>query len=534
MLDFTTDLEVDRIATARAISAAVVNVSGRQRMLSQRTALFSLRLVCTQDKVERERLRSVLRDAIDLMEKSHKGLIEGDPDLKLPGKPSSVVKAMYFEPPLNLDRQVRKFILEVRALLQAEQSQLTQDNPHLRYILNVTSDELLDALDAVVSQYQKESEAEQLALDINQIELYQHSCAATAAAQAQAQELEKALRDLQHERTKLIHTERISSLGQLVASLAHEINNPVNFIYGNLTYTSNYVKDLLTLLHLYQEEYPNSSCVIQAKIADIDLNFLIEDLPQVISSMKVGADRIRQIVASLRTFSRMDEKEMKLVELHEGLDSTLLILQSRLKGKSDRPQIEVTKEYGDLPLVQCHAGQINQVFMNLLSNAIDALEESGKWREGQRGRYTHYTLPQIRIRTEVLHPDYVTVRIADNGPGVTEEVKAQLFDPFFTTKPVGKGTGLGLSISHQIVVEKHRGSLRCVSEPGQGTEFCIEIPITHKQRSANFGNKSFVPLASPAAPKLQGAAEDSANKESTASSNQAKTWNPPGKSGICG
>lgn len=534
MLYFTTDLEVDRIATARAISAAVVNVSGRQRMLSQRTALFSLRLVCTQDRVERERLRSVLRDAIDLMEKSHKGLIEGDPDLKLLGKPSSVVKAMYFEPPLNLDLQVRKFIVEVRALVEAEHSQLTEDNIHLRYILNATSGELLDALDAVVSQYQKESEAEQLALDINQIELYQHSCAATAAAQTQAQELEKALRDLQHERTKLIHTERISSLGQLVASLAHEINNPVNFIYGNLTYTSNYVKDLLTLLHLYQEEYPNSSSVIQAKIADIDLNFLIEDLPQVISSMKVGADRIRQIVASLRTFSRMDEKEMKLVELHEGLDSTLLILQSRLKGKSDRPQIEVTKEYGDLPLVQCHPGQINQVFMNLLSNAIDALEESGKWGEAQRGKYTHYALPQIRIRTEVLHPDYVTVRIADNGPGVTEEVKAQLFDPFFTTKPVGKGTGLGLSISHQIVVEKHRGSLQCVSEPGQGTEFCIEIPITHKQRSAHFGNKSCVSVPSPAAPTLQGAAEDRANKESTASSNQAKTRNPPGIRGICG
>jgi len=479
VLAFTSELNVTQIAIAREISAAVVNVSGRQRMLSQRTALFSLRLVCSQDKVERSELRSQSLVAIDLMEKSHNGLIDGDPEMKLPGNPSTVVKAMYFEPPLHLDGQFRKFIAQVRALAQVEASDLTQDHPHLLYILDAANGGLLDALDAIVSQYQKESEAEQLELDIYQIQLYKQSCAATAAAQAQAQELEKALYDLQEERTKLIHTERISSLGQLVAGVAHEINNPINFIYGNLTYANNYVEDLLKLIHLYKKEYPNPSSSIEEKITDIDLDFLIQDLPKVLSSMKIGADRIRQIVMSLRTFSRMDEKEMKPVDIHEGVDSTLLILHSRLKGKGDRPQIKIIKEYGDLPLVQCHVGQLNQVLMNLVSNAIDALEmETGDF--SIPNSKSQIPNPQILIRTEALHPDYINVQIADNGPGMTEEVKARLFDAFFTTKPVGKGTGLGLSISHQIVVEKHGGSLRCVSEPGQGTEFWIEIPIRQK------------------------------------------------------
>ncbi|MCL1469468.1 ATP-binding protein [Argonema antarcticum] len=479
VLAFTSELNVSQIAIAREISAAVVNVSGRQRMLSQRTALFSLRLVCSQDKVEREKLRSQLTIAIDLMENSHNGLIDGDLEMKLPGNPSKVVKAMYFEPPLHLDGQIRKFIAQVRALAEVEDGDLNQHNPHLLYILDFADGGLLDALDAIVSQYQKESEAEQLELDLNQIQLYKQSCAATAAAQAQAQQLEKALHDLQQERIKLIHTERISSLGQLVAGVAHEINNPINFIYGNLTYANNYVEDLIKLLHLYQKEYPNPNPSIEKKIIDIDLDFLIQDLPKVLSSMKIGADRIRQIVLSLRTFSRMDEKEMKPVDIHEGIESTLLILHSRLKSKDDRPEIKIIKEYGNLPLVQCHVGQLNQVLMNLLSNAIDALE-MGTGDCSIPNPKSQIPNPQILIRTEALHPDYINVRIADNGPGITEEVKARLFDPFFTTKPVGKGTGLGLSISHQIVVEKHGGSLLCVSEPGQGTEFWIEIPIRQK------------------------------------------------------
>lgn len=472
VLAFTPNFDLTQINAARQINAAVVNISGRQRMLSQRTALYSLHLACSDDRAERESLRSELLAAIDLMEKSHEGLINGDAEMKLPGQLSPTIAAMYFEAPLHLDRQVRNYILQLRNLAGVEDKFLTQDNPYLRYILTANN-ELLDGLNAVVNQYQQESETEQLELDIYLAKLYEQSCVATATAQAQTQQLEKALQQLQQERAKLIHTERISSLGQLVASLAHEINNPVNFVGGNLTYAGNYVNELIYLLKLYQEEYSQPTDKIKKQIEEIDLDFLIEDLPQVISSMKIGVDRIAQIVQSLRVFSRADEREMKPTNIHEGIDSTLLILQSRLKAKAERPAIEIIKEYGNLPLVVGHACQLNQVFMNLLTNAIDALEElpSSQTSSGQK------FVPKIWIRTEMCHPDYIIVRIADNGPGITPETLSQLFDPFFTTKPIGKGTGLGLSIGHQIITEEHGGSLQCISEPGQGTEFRIAIPL---------------------------------------------------------
>lgn len=476
VLAFLAEYDLDGITSAREINAAAINISGRQRMLSQRTAFFCLRLVCSQDKVEREKWRKALLCDVVLMEKSHNGLLNGDPEMKLASNLSEVVKAMYFQPPLNLDRQIRNYIAEVRALVQSEDSQLTQDNSHLQYILNAASSDLLTALDRIVSQYQKESEAEQLALDIYQAELYKQSCSATAAAQAQAKHLEKVLYELQEAQAQLIHSERISSLGQLVAGVAHEINNPVNFIYGNLTYAKNYLQDLVELLRLYQQEYPHPSPAIQDHIAANDLEFSIEDLPEVLRSMKVGADRIRQIVQSLRNFSRTDEEEMKPVDIHEGIDSTLLILHCRLKASGEQPEIKAIQEYGDLPLVECHIGQLNQVFMNLLSNAIDAFE-------GGVGCFS--SSPEIRIRTEVASPESVIIRIADNGPGMTQEVKARVFDRFFTTKPIGRGTGLGLSISHQIVVEKHGGSLGCISELGKGTEFWIEIPICQSKTVAN-------------------------------------------------
>lgn len=287
-------------------------------------------------------------------------------------------------------------------------------------------------------------------------------------------ELETALQNLQKAQSQLIQTEKLSSLGQLVAGVAHEINNPVNFIYGNLRYADEYIQDLLELLDVYQQQYPNPTPEVQAKAEDIELEFLVEDLPKILASMNVGAERIRQIVLSLRVFSRLDEAEMKSVDIHDGLDSTLLILQHRLKARPDHPVIEVIKEYGDLPLVECYAGQLNQVFMNILSNAIDALDSYNQQRSAQD---IHNHPSRIKICTEVLQPDRVTVRIADNGPGMTEKVKQRLFEPFFTTKPVGQGTGLGLSISYQIVVEKHKGALWCVSAPGLGTEFWIEIPL---------------------------------------------------------
>ena len=293
-------------------------------------------------------------------------------------------------------------------------------------------------------------------------------------AAVQAQKLEQAMLELKQTEAQLIHTEKMSSLGQLVAGVAHEINNPVSFIHGNITHASQNVQDLLELLQLYQKQYPNSTPEIQEKAEAIDLEFLIEDLPKVISSMKIGADRIREIVLSLRNFSRLDEAGVKAVDIHSGIDSTLMILQNRLKPQSHHLGIQVIKEYGDLPEVECYAGQLNQVFMNILTNAIDALEEDNL---KCLATDTNATPGKIKIRTEVVGYDRITIRIADNGPGMPESVLKRLFDPFFTTKPVGKGTGLGMSISYQIITEKHGGSLQCISSPGQGTEFLIEIPV---------------------------------------------------------
>jgi signal transduction histidine kinase len=295
------------------------------------------------------------------------------------------------------------------------------------------------------------------------------------------QHLFATLEELQRTQTQLIQTEKMSGLGQLVAGVAHEINNPVNFIYGNLTHTAEYTQHLLELVELYQQTYPATNHQIEEKITEIDLGFMIEDLPKILRSMKVGADRIRQIVLSLRNFSRLDEAEMKPVDIHEGIDSTLMILQNRLKAKPDCPAIEVIKEYDDLPTVECYAGQLNQVFMNILVNAFDALDNYN----AQLSAKDALNNPScITIRTKLLTNDTqpspskrVVIQIQDNGSGMTQEVRQQVFDPFFTTKPIGQGTGLGLSISYQIVVVKHGGSLQCFSEPGQGAEFWIEIPV---------------------------------------------------------
>ncbi|MBG1269457.1 GAF domain-containing protein [Nostoc sp. WHI] len=299
-------------------------------------------------------------------------------------------------------------------------------------------------------------------------------------AKEQTQKLALALDDLKQTQTQLIQTEKMSSLGQLVAGVAHEINNPVNFIYGNINHVDNYTQDLLSLLDLYLQNGSNPNPEIRDRSEEIDLDYIIEDLPKTLSSMKIGVERIRQIVLGLRNFSRLDQAEMKPVDIHEGIDSTLLILQHRLKAKPESPAIELVKEYGDLPLVECYAGPLNQVFMNVLSNAIDALED---YSQSQSNLHSS----QITIRTAVGKIEgnlkSVVICIRDNGPGIPEVLKARICDPFFTTKPVGKGTGLGLSISYQIVVEQHSGIFRCDSQPGLGTEFWIEIPVRQTTKS---------------------------------------------------
>ena len=287
-------------------------------------------------------------------------------------------------------------------------------------------------------------------------------------------ELKNALSELQRTQSQIIQSEKMSSLGQLVAGVAHEINNPVNFIHGNLVHTQEYAQDLLELVQLYRQHYPNPADEIQIAAEEIDLEFLQEDLPKMLSSMKMGTDRIRQIVLSLRNFSRIDEAEFKAVDIHEGINSTLLILQHRLKDRPERPSIEVIQDYGSLPLVECYAGQLNQVFMNILTNAIDALEDGNPGRTFQD---IQANPNQIKIMTSMVDGRWVQIAIADNGPGMPQDIQQQIFNPFFTTKPIGKGTGMGMSISYQIITEKHNGKLECFSTPGEGTEFVIQIPI---------------------------------------------------------
>ena len=290
--------------------------------------------------------------------------------------------------------------------------------------------------------------------------------------------LQQALDDLQKAQTQLIQTEKMSSLGQLVAGIAHEINNPVNFIHGNLSHVQDYARDLLDFVGLYQKIYANPDPAIQRHAEEIELDFLQEDLPKILASMRIGTERIRQIVLSLRTFSRTDESEIKHIDIHEGLDSTLLILQYRLKARAERPEIQVVREYAPLPKVECYPGPLNQVFMNLLANAIDALEEAAADK-------TYQEIAQkpswIRIQTAAIAgPDatpWVEIAIADNGTGIPKHIQQRIFDPFFTTKPVGKGTGMGTSISYQIITEKHGGNLECNSVPGMGTKFIIQLPL---------------------------------------------------------
>ncbi|MEG3896205.1 MULTISPECIES: PAS domain-containing protein [unclassified Microcoleus] len=305
-----------------------------------------------------------------------------------------------------------------------------------------------------------------------------------------AQQLEQTLEDLKNAQSQLIQAEKMSTIGQMVAGVAHEINNPVSFIYGNIIPAAQYARDLVKLIALYQQNYPEPVPEIAEELTEVEVDFIAEDFPRMLASMQAGANRIKQIVLSLRNFSRLDEQDRKVIDIHEGIESTLVILQHRLQSQPKRREIQVIKNYGELPKVECYPAQLNQVFMNLLSNAIDACEESLV--------ISHSSLvnniptvtndsgqifdknPLIRISTEINRDNQVVVRIADNGPGIPPEVQSRIFDPFFTTKPIGSGTGLGLSISYQIVKDTHGGKLECHSEVCRGTEFAIELPISQK------------------------------------------------------
>ena len=297
----------------------------------------------------------------------------------------------------------------------------------------------------------------------------------TSALFQEKERAEEAFRQLQQMQLQLIQTEKMSALGNLMAGVAHEINNPVGFLAGNLQPAEAYVQDLFGLIDLYQKKYPTIDSDICDQIESIELEYLREDLPKLISSMNAGVERLTDISASLRIFSRVDSDRPIAFNIHQGLDSTLLILRHRLKANETRPEIEVVKEYKDLPLVECYAGQLNQVFLNLMANAIDALEESQQEYSFEDFKATPH---QIKIRTQLFEDQQqVLIGIADNGPGMTAEVQACIFDQSFTTKAVGKGTGLGLAIARQIIADKHGGRLYCRSQLGQGAEFLIELPV---------------------------------------------------------
>jgi signal transduction histidine kinase/PAS domain-containing protein len=306
----------------------------------------------------------------------------------------------------------------------------------------------------------------QLAIAIQQASLF-------TQLKQEIEQQERTLEELKQTQLQLIQSEKLSSLGQLVAGIAHELNNPVNFISGNIDPVNSYVQELLRILHLYQQEYPNPSPELQNELQNSDLEFIKQDLPEALSSIEIGSQQVFEVVSGLKTFSRLDQAGKKAANLNEGIDVTLSILKNRLKGDGPFPDIEVEKTLSTLPMVECHPAQINQVFMNLLVNAIDAIDQ----RRQKEHRDTQTTTPgHIEIVTHCLH-EKVAIQISDNGSGMTEDTQKQLFEPFFTTKPVDKGTGLGLAISYQIIVSNHGGQLKCVSSPGRGTQMIIELPI---------------------------------------------------------
>ncbi|MBW4680326.1 MAG: response regulator [Microcoleus vaginatus WJT46-NPBG5] len=336
----------------------------------------------------------------------------------------------------------------------------------------------LGAVDYITKPFRKEEAIARIKTHLKirrlSLELEDQKQQLEQLVQKRTAELTQTLNELKRTQLQLIQNEKLSTIGQLVAGIAHEINNPVGCITGNLDQAKLAVKDAIDYIRLYQAKFPNPGAEIEQKAEEIDIEYVLEDLPKMFFSMQAGIERICDISTSLRTFSRADVDFKVSVNIHEGIDSTLMILQHRLKAQAQHPAIQVIKNYGKISKINCYLGQLNQVFMNILANAIDALEEAS---QGHGYETLKATPNVISVTTEMNDEEQLVIRIADNGMGMTEEVKQRIFDPLFTTKPVGKGTGLGLAIVHQIIVDKHRGNIDVNSELGKGTEFIIRIPI---------------------------------------------------------
>lgn len=334
----------------------------------------------------------------------------------------------------------------------------------------------LGAVDYITKPFQ---ERELLARVNTHVVLRQINKTLESDVSDRTQKLNTALEQLNESHLQLVQNEKMSALGSMVAGIAHEINNPLGFINSSIKHASSHVQDLLEHLSLYQEYHPQRHETIVEHSEDIDLEFLSEDLPKMLTSMKEATHRLKSLSTSLRTFSRSDTEQTVSANLHEGIDSTLLILKYRLQGRDDRPRIEVVRDYSELPNMHCFPGQLNQVLMNILANAIDMFDEMA-----EQGTLSSTQPPNITIQTSLIEQSAKTrtvkILIQDNGKGMPQSVKERIFDRLFTTKGVGKGTGLGLAIAHQIVVEKHSGTLTVTSQEGKGTAFCIQLPLSHE------------------------------------------------------
>ena len=389
-----------------------------------------------------------------------------------------------------IQRQLKKYFSNEYSELVAKSNDESNDESNDNLTISPLEwKNFINAVDDAYSQFDNDHRMIERSLELSSVELSEANSQLqellttvegkvverTAEVLQSNKKLEQALTDLQEMQVQLIQSEKMSALGQLIAGIAHEINNPVNFIHANLCHLSSYTINLLAFVELSQKCCSDMNVEINKMAEEIDLEFMKNDLPKIIQSMEVGTSRIRDIVLSLRNFSHLGEAEFKQVDIHQGIDDTLLILKHRLSRQGSSSQVDVIKDYGDLPLVKCFAGQLNQVFLNILVNAIDALEDIQSINYNQKSPTTH---SWIRIQTTVIDNQYIEIVIADNGIGISEEIQQKIFNPFFTTKPVGKGTGMGMAISYQIITERHNGKLTFASTLGKGTEFKIQMPIT--------------------------------------------------------